>query len=115
MSWPPQLGKVLPRAAEAWCEPSKWGGWILAPHGHGPEWETVLRVGLGDVDSIWGAIRAAVQSEPVSRIRDASRYGLICRVDVELTLGARTATIRTAWHYSDAHCPPRLVSAYPTL
>ena len=65
--------------------------------------------------AIWEAIRAAVQSEPVSRVRDAGKYGLTCRVDVELTLGERSATIRTAWHYTDAQSPPRLVSAYPTL
>jgi hypothetical protein len=36
MGWPPKAGELLPRAAEAWCEPSKWDGWILASRGHGP-------------------------------------------------------------------------------
>jgi hypothetical protein len=52
MAWPPKVGEVLPRAAEAWCEPSEWDGWILAARGHGAEWAKVLHVGLDDVESV---------------------------------------------------------------
>ena len=105
----------MPRAAEAWCEPSKWDGWILAPHGHGPEWAKVLHVTLEDVDAIWEAIAAAVLVGPVSRIIDLGKYGLNCRVDVQLRVCDRSARIRTAWHYSGSESAPRLVSAYPRL
>lgn len=80
-----------------------------------PEWATVFHVGLDDAETIWDAITAAVQTESLSRVRDLGRHGLNCRVDVDLTLGERTATVRTAWHYSDAGSAPRLVSAYPRL
>jgi len=32
-----------------------------------------------------------------------------------LTLGTRTATVTTSWHYAAAGDAPRLVTAYPTL
>jgi hypothetical protein len=107
--------RVLPRAAEAWCEPSKWDGWILAAHGHGPEWGKVLHVTLEDVDAIWEAIAAAVLVDPVSKVIDLGEHGLNCRVDTQLTIADRSAPIRTAWHYADAESAPRLVSAYPRL
>ncbi len=115
MGWPPKTGEVLPGAADAWCESSKRDGWILAPHGHGPEWAKILHVGLDDVDAIWRAIGSAVVLEPVSDTLDRGEHGLNCRVDVELTIGERSAPIRTAWHYADAESAPRLVSAYPRL
>jgi Domain of unknown function (DUF6883) len=115
MGWPPKTGKLLPQAGEAWCEPSKWDGWILAAHGHGPEWAKVLHVTLDDVDAVWEAIAAAVLIQPVSRIVDRGEHGLNCRVDTQLTIAERSATIRTAWHYADAGSAPRLVSAYPKL
>lgn len=114
MAWP-QVGKVLPRAAGAWCEASKWEGWILAPHGHGLEWAKVLRATLDDVDVIREAIYAAAQVALVSRVRGRGGHGVNCRVDLELTIRDRTATIRAAWHYDGSEDPPRLVSAYPRL
>lgn len=111
----PKLGARLPRAAEAWCESTKWEGWILARRGHGPEWAKVLHVGPDDVEAIWKAISTAVLLAPVSRVIDLGEYGISCRVDVQLTIRKRSAQIRTAWHYADAESPPRLVSAYPKL
>jgi hypothetical protein len=114
-SWPPKVGDPLPRAAGAWCESAKWDGWILATRGHGPEWAKVLHVGLANIDLIWAAIAEAVLADPVSKVRDLGVHGLNCRVDTRLTIGPRSALIRTAWHYADADSPPRLVSAYPRL
>lgn len=51
---------------------------------------------------------------PVSRVID-TEYGIICRVDLELAIGERSASVRTAWHYAGAMSAPRLVSAYPRL
>lgn len=113
--WPPKVGDPLPRAAEAWCEPSKWDGWILVTRGHGAEWAKVLHVGLDDVEAVWAAIAEAVLADPVSKVRDLGAHGLNCRVDTRLTIGPRSAPIRTAWHYADTDSPPRLVSAYPNL
>lgn len=115
MGWPPKVGELLPRAEEAWCEASKWDGWILADHGHGPEWAKVLHVTLDDIEAVWVAIAAASLVNPVSRVLDLGKHGLNCRVDMQLTIAKRSAPIRTAWHYADAESPPRLVSAYPRL
>lgn len=114
-AWPPQIGETLPRAAECWYERIKFAGWVLASHGHGPEWEKVLCVGLNDIDVIWAAISVAVALTPVSGIIDNGEHGTTCRVDVDLTIGERSAPMRTAWHYADADSAPRLVSAYPRL
>ena len=115
MAWPPRVGEPLPRAAEAWCEPSKWDGWILAARGHGAEWARVLHVGPEDVEAVWAAIATAVLVAPVSRVRNPGKHGLSCRVDTRLRIGTRSAPVRTAWHYADVGSAPRLVSAYPDL
>jgi len=114
MGWPPQIGEPLPRADASWYEPAKFEGWILASHGHGPEWAKVLHVALDDTEVIWSAISAAVLLTPVSAVIDIE-HGIICRVDLQLAIGKRSAPIRTAWHYADAGSAPRLVSAYPRL
>jgi hypothetical protein len=115
MNWPPRIGEPLPRAGEAWCESSKWDGWILAERGHGPEWSRVFQVDRCQWKRVWEAIAAAMLAEPVSKIRGPGAHGLSCRVDTQLSVGARRAPVRTAWHYADADSPPRLVSAYPRL
>jgi hypothetical protein len=93
----------------------KWSEWILSERGHGPHWRRVLHVDLGDVDLVWTAIAGRIQVDPVSRIRELGLYGLSCEVDMRLTIGPRTAPVRTAWHYAGPGWPPRLISAYPNL
>jgi hypothetical protein len=34
----------MPRAADAYAGEDKWLGWILAEHGHGPDWARVFGV-----------------------------------------------------------------------
>lgn len=67
----------------------KWRGWILAVHGHGPEWARVFNVGPLDSEQIWLAIAAAVLDAPVSTIRNRAPYGVVCGVEVELTINDR--------------------------
>ncbi len=114
VAWPPKVGDPLPRAAEAWSEPSKWTEWILAGRGHGSQWATVLHVNLGDVDLVWEAISQGVLADAVSRIRDLGIYGLNCEVNIRVTIHRRSAPVRTIWHYGAPDSQPRLVSAYPT-
>lgn len=115
MSWPPGTGELLPRAADAWSEAHKWSDWILAERGHGPELEKVLRVSLADVDVLWEAIAQRILTDPITGVRDLGPHGPNCEVDVELTIGDRTAKIRTVWNYEGPGAAPRLVSAYPKL
>lgn len=103
----------MPRAADAYSEPEKWEGWILAACGHGPEWAKLLHVGLDDRAVIWTAITQTVIEAPVHKIVDHGQDGLVCGVDVKLTIGVRSAQVRTSWHYERPGAAPRLVTAYP--
>jgi hypothetical protein len=109
----PEIGQPLPRASDTYAAPEKWRGWILAAHGHLPEWARVFDVGADDGGRIWSAITEAILDAPVSTVRDRARHGVVCGVEVELTINDRTARVATAWHYIDDEAAPRLVTAYP--
>lgn len=112
----PDIGQPLPRVADAHATADKWRGWILAAHGHGREWVRgrVLDAGPDDSGQIWQAIAAAVVDAPASTIRNRAPHGVICGVEVQLTINDRTARVATAWHYADEEASPRLVTAYPS-
>lgn len=104
----------MPRASDAYATADKWQGWILAVNGHGPDWARVFDVAPGDEREIWDAITSAVVDAPVSTIRDRAPHGVVCGVEVALTINDRTAAVATAWHYVDEDAAPRLVTAYPS-
>ena len=62
----PDIGQPLWRASDAHGSVEKWHGWILAAHGHGPEWERVFGLEPNDSDQLWEAIARAVLDAPVS-------------------------------------------------
>lgn len=113
MGWPPQVGEELPRSAECWYEQVKLVGWVLGEEGHGKEWQRVMHVGVEDAEEVWKAVVASVAQARVTGVRDLGRFGLNCEVDAPLTIGERSATIRTIWHYATPGAAPRLVSAFP--
>ena len=115
MNWPPKVGDPLPRAEDAWYEQIKLEGWILAERGHGPEWQRVFEVGVEDSGRVWRAIAMAVPQARVATMRDRGAEGIVCGVEVEVTIGERTAPVTLSWHYADASAPPRLVTAYTSL
>jgi hypothetical protein len=110
----PTIGQAMSRAHEAHASGQKWAGWILAPRGHGPEWARVFGVGLKDSERVWSAIAAGVLDAPVSAIRDRAPHGVVCGVELTVTINDRTAPIATSWHYTDQEAAPRLVTAYPS-
>ena len=110
----PTIGQPLPHAADAYATADKWQGWILAAAGHGDEWARVFHAGPQDTELIWAAIAVAVLDAPVSDVRDRAPHGVVCAVDVTLTINDRTASVATAWHYPDTDAAPRLVTAYPS-
>jgi hypothetical protein len=65
-----------------------------------------------DSERIWQAIADAILDAPVSSVRKVD-VGVSCEVRAVLTINARTATVRSAWHYIDAEAAPRLVTAFP--
>jgi hypothetical protein len=111
----PSIGEPLPRAANAYAEPEKWRDWIFAEHGHGPEWAKVFRVDLTDTERVWAAITEALLDAPIHKIVDHGQDGVVCGLDMELTVASRRARVRTSWHYEHAGAAPRLVTAYPRL
>jgi hypothetical protein len=115
MGWPPNLGEILPRAEEAWYDPVKLDEWVLAERGHGSEWERVFLVSREDRERVWEAIAAAAQGAQIKTVRDRGADGVVCGVEVEVTIGERTAPVTISWHYEDAEAAPRLATAYPTL
>lgn len=115
MSWPPEIGGPLPRAWDAWYEPIKLEEWVLAERGHGPEWRRVFEVGVEDSQRVWRAIMTALTQARVASVRDRGAEGVVCGVEVELTIRERTAPVTLSWHYADATAAPRLVTAYITF
>jgi hypothetical protein len=71
-------------------------------------------VGPNDSRRIWAAIAAVVRDVPVSVVRDRAPHGVVCGVELTLTINDRTAPVATAWHYADEDAAPRLVTAYPS-
>lgn len=110
----PTIGQPLPRAADAYTTGEKWQHWILAAHGHGPQWARVFATTVRDRERLWTAILTAVLDAPVTTVRDHGPNGVVCGVDMVLTINDRTARVATAWHYADHDAAPRLVTAYPT-
>jgi hypothetical protein len=111
----PNIGQPLPRAADAYSTPEKWDQWILADRGHGQEWARVFRVDPADIERVWQAILKAMLDAQVHKVVDHGQDGIVCGVDSQLTIGSRTAWVRTSWHYEHAASAPRLVTAYPRL
>ncbi len=112
--WPPQAGEPLPRAPDAYAEPAKLA-WILSVEGHGREWARVLHLGEHDTQRFWNAILHAVLDVPIYKVNDHGPHGVGCAIETTLTIGARTAKTRIAWHYKNVSDAPRLVTAYPKL
>jgi hypothetical protein len=77
------------------------------------EWARTFRVDSRDIERIWQEIVRQVRVVPISGVRDLAGHGVNCRIDMRLTIGARTATVRTIWHYAAPNDPPRLVTAFP--
>lgn len=115
MRWPPKIGEPLPRASECWCERTKLLGWVLGEDGHRAEWEQVMHVSVENAEEVWNAISAVTKTAEVTGLRDLGRFGFNCEVDARLTIGERSATFRTIWHYATPDAAPRLVSAFPKL
>jgi hypothetical protein len=108
----PEIGQLLPRAADVYVDDEKWRGYVLAETGHGPGWRR--RFGSVDSNEPWSILAAAVLASPVTELRDHGPVGMSCRVPVTITISDRTARVRTVWHYEHDEAAPRLVTAYPS-
>jgi hypothetical protein len=111
----PIVGLPLPRVGDAYATREKLQQWILADRGHGQEWGEVFRVDSADAGLVWRAIVDVARHALIHKVIDRGRDGIVCGVDVTVTIGLRTAGVRTSWHYAHADAAPRLVTAYPRL
>ncbi|MGH2854661.1 MAG: DUF6883 domain-containing protein [Solirubrobacteraceae bacterium] len=109
----PTIGQPLPRAIDAYTAPEKWEEWILAERGHGREWARVFHIEPADIERVWRGITEAVLDAPIFKVIDRGPDGIVCGVDMKLTVDTRVATLRTSWHYERAGDAPRLITAYP--
>lgn len=114
MGWPPQPGELLPRADACWYEPIKFEEWVLAPRGHGREWQQVFGVGPGDRERVWQALALAARASVIVEVRDRGTLGFVCGIRERVTIGERSAIVTMSWHYEDFSAAPRLATAYPS-
>jgi hypothetical protein len=114
MNWPPEPGEQLPRADACWYELIKFEEWILAPRGHGREWQQVFGVRLEDRERVWRALTSAADSAVIVEVRDRGSNGLVCGIRERVTVGTRSANVTMSWHYEDSGAAPRLATAYPS-
>lgn len=114
MDWPPQPGELLPRADACWYDAIKFEEWILAPRGHGREWQKVFGVGAGDRERAWEALASAARTAAIVEVRDRGEDGIACGIRERVTIGGRSAMVIMSWHYEDFSAAPRLATAYPS-
>ena len=121
MSWPPNVGDPLPRAAEAYGITEKLVSYSLnldhrdgGPKAKG--FGQILGITLADVDHLAETLRREVLDAVITSVRGNAPFGFVCEVRVPVTglrdRSDRTILIKTAWHLEDADDRPRLVTAY---
>lgn len=108
----PEIGRPLPRAADAFVDDEEWLGYVLSDRGHRGHWSRAF--GEVDPDALWAMIARAVRDADVTEMRTIQAGGISCRVPITITIEGRTRAVRTVWHYADADAAPRLVTAFPS-
>lgn len=120
-SWPPTIGQLLPRAADAHGVEGKLRAYSLNPeHEIGTHKARVFRqalgVGLDDVEYLVEQLLAGIGGSQISDVRDSAPHGLLCEVVVTVrgigVAAGRTVPVTTSWEYRSPEDAPRLVSAY---
>jgi hypothetical protein len=121
VSWPPTIGKTLPRVHDAYGIESKLRAYALNPeHEVGAHKARVFRRMLGitlhDVDYLSEQLLAGVSDAAISDVRDNAPHGVLCEVQVSVRgigdSAGRVVSVTTSWEYRDPEDAPRLVSAY---
>jgi hypothetical protein len=121
MSWPPKIGDLLPRGAEAEGVHRKLATYSLA-RGHedgGPKaylFARLLGITHEHVDHLAEQILASVLRRPITRVRRKPPWGVGCEVVVPV-IGVgiherRVIAVTTAWELRYVGGRPRLVTAY---
>lgn len=107
----------VPGAERAVIEERKLTGWVLAEHGHGPDFRRALGADHGDRDLIRAALLVHVREQPVEGVRPSHRlagprardWAVLGPVEIR----DQQAWVRSVWQVSDEGTAPRLITAYP--
>jgi hypothetical protein len=105
----------VPGAEDALMDERKLTGWVLAAHGHGPDWERALGLGIEDAAGLAKALRAHVR-EHAARPTASAATGPAARkyrVYGPLEVGGRQAWAVSVWVVAEPGTSPRLITAYP--
>lgn len=120
-SWPPQVGALLPRGAQAFGIHDKLESYSLnrAHNDGGPKargFERILGITIDDIDYLEAQITSGILRAPIASIREKPPHGTHCVVELPIRgtgpHSRRTANVRTIWQTAEPGDPPRLVSAY---
>jgi hypothetical protein len=120
VSWPPQIGELLPRPEEAYGVHEKLAGYSLnREHADGRHkavlFEAVLDISAADVDYLAGSLIAGITDTPVRAVRENAPHGYLCEVRISVrglrARSDRTAPVLTAWEIAWDGDAPRLVTA----
>ena len=107
----------VPGAERAVIEERKLTGWVLAEHGHGPDFRRALGVEPEDRELVRTALLVHVREQPVEGVRASHRLaGPQARdwaVLGPLEVRGRRAWVRSVWQVSAPGAPARLITAYP--
>lgn len=108
--------RKLPNAEKAVVSKSKLIEYSLNPfHETGKHKALVFRKALGmtdeDADFLIEQILKAASDEP-AMIYGETEFGLLFKLEFELTFGNRTATVRTGWIVKKSENFPRLTTCF---
>lgn len=121
MSWPPQIGEVLPRAGDAYGVQIKLRAYSLnQEHKVGGHKARAFRRALGitfdDADYLAERLLAGIHEAPIRVVRDIAPHGVVCGVLVPVRglrdHTERTVVVTTSWQLRFETDAPRLVTAY---
>jgi hypothetical protein len=119
MSWPPEIGELLPNAEKAYGVHEKLAEYSRKP-GHarrkGEAFARALGVTSDDLDYVAGALLEGVRTTPMSASGLQGPYGFHCEVILRMCglcdRADRTANVLTAWEIRADGNAPRLITAY---
>jgi hypothetical protein len=120
--WPPRVGELLPRAAEAIGVRRKLAMYSLdldhrrgGPKARG--FALILGIAAEDIDYLEGAIQTGILTVPVGSVRDNPPWGVNCVVIVPVRgrgeRDVRVVGVRTTWLLTGTDDPPRMTNAFP--
>jgi len=121
MSWPPRVGELLPRGAEAVGVHHKLETYslVLDHTDGGPKafrFQRLLGITHRDVDHLAVQIGGGVLRHPITAVRGNAPHGIGCTVLIPVTgVGIherRVMVVTTGWQLRYVGDRPRLVTAY---